>query len=82
MLKFKKGTLQVKLLNTSIIVYSNARNVFNLLYTEDTETLKELEKSIKECKNSFKFKMSYIDKKDILKVVLNNTTYILNAILV
>ena len=70
MVKFRNGALQVKFLDTSIIVSKNKRNVFNLLYTEDTETLKELEKSIKECKNSFKFKMSYIDKKDILKKVM------------
>ena len=82
MIKFKKGTLQVKLLNTSIIVYSNSRNVFNLVYNEDVKTLQELENNIKECKNNFKFKMSYNSRKDILKVMVNNAIYSLNAILI
>lgn len=83
MIKFRKGTLQVKFLNSSIIVYtSKKRNVFNLLYTEDTETLKLLETSLKEFKTSFKFKMSFNDKKDILKIVLNGIVYSLNAILI
>ena len=82
MIKFKNGVLQVKFLDSTIIVISKKRNVFNLLNSEDIETLQELENNIKECKNSFKFKMSYIEKKDILKVVLNGIVYSLNAILV
>lgn len=82
MIKLRNGQLEVKLLNTSIIVYSKARNVFNLIYDEDVKTLQELEKQLKECNNSFKFKMSYNSKKDILKVMVNNVIYNLNAILI
>lgn len=82
MIKFKKGTLEIKLLNTSIIVYSKARNVFNLIYDEDVKTLQVLENNIKECKNNFNFKISYNNKKDILKITLNNVIYSLNAMLV
>ena len=82
MIKFKKGTLQVKLLDTTIVVSNNKRNVFNLLYAEDTETLKAIEKDLKTCKNNFKFKMSYNARKDILKVMVNNVIYSLNAILI
>ena len=82
MIKFKKDSIEVKLLNTSIIVYSKARNVFNLIYDEDVKTLQELENNIIECKNNFKFKMSYNSKKDILKIVLNGIVYSLNAILI
>ena len=83
MIKFRKGTLEVKLLDNAIIVYSNKkRNVFNLLYSEDIKELNTLENNLKECKDSFKLKMSYNNKKDILKVALNNIIYSLNAILV
>ncbi len=82
MIKFRKGQLEVKMLDTTIIVYSKARNVFNLIYDEDVKTLQELENNIIECKNNFKFKMSYNSKKDILKVVINDVIYNLNAILV
>lgn len=82
MIKFRKGQLEVKMLDTTIIVYSKARNVFNLIYDEDVKTLQELENNIIECKNNFKFKMSYNSKKDILKVDINDVIYNLNAILV
>jgi hypothetical protein len=82
MIKFKNGQLKVKMLDTTIIVYSKARNVFNLIYDEDVKTLQELENNIIECKNNFKFKMSYNSKKDILKVAINDVIYNLNAILV
>lgn len=82
MIKFRKGQLEVKMLDTTIIVYSKARNVFNLIYDEDVKTLQELENNIIECKNNFKFKMSYNSKKDILKVAINDVIYNLNAILV
>lgn len=82
MIKFRKGKLEIKFLDTSIIVVSKKRNVFNLLYTEDTEVLKTLEKDIKECKNSFRLKMSFNSRKDVLKVALNGAIYLLNAILV
>lgn len=82
MIKFRKGQLEVKMLDTTIIVYSKARNVFNLIYDEDVKTLQELENNIIECKNNFKFKMSYNSKKDILKVMVNDVIYSLNAILI
>lgn len=82
MLKFKKGAIEVKMLDTSIIVYNIKRNVFNLLGAEDIETLNKLETSLKECKDSFNFRIVFNNKKDILKIVLNSTTYIINAILV
>lgn len=83
MLKFKNGQLEVKLLDNSIIVVSNKkRNVFNLLYNEDVNELNTLENNLKECKNSFRLKMSFNSRKDILKVVLNDVIYSLNAILI
>lgn len=82
MIKFKSGALQVKMLDTSIIVYNNKRNVFNLLTCESKETLQEIETALKTCNNTFKFKMSYNHKKDILNIVLNGIIYSLNAILI
>lgn len=82
MIKFKKDSIEVKLLNTSIIVYSNSRNVFNLIYDEDVKTLQALENNIKECKNNFNFRITYNNKKDILKIALNGAIYSLNAILI
>lgn len=82
MIKFRKDGIKIKFLDTSIIVVSKKRNVFNLLDSTDVEILKELETNLKECKTSFRLKMSYNTKKDILKVALNEATYILNAILV
>lgn len=82
MIKFKNGQLEVKMLDSTIIVISKARNVFNLLNSSDVDTLEEIEKQLKECNNIFKFKMSYNNKKDILKIVLNGIVYSLNAILV
>ena len=82
MLKFKNGQLEVKFMDSTIVVLSKVRNVFNLLYSEDIETLKAIETSLKNYKTSFKFKMFYNSKKDVLKIVLNSTTYIINAILV
>ena len=83
MIKFRKGQLEVKLLDNTIIVYSNKkRNVFNLLYNEDVNELNILENNLKECKMSFKLNMSYNSKKDLLKITLNNVIYNLNAILV
>lgn len=82
MIKFKNGQLEVKFMDSTIVVLSNKRNVFNLIYDEDVKTLQELETSIKCCKNNFKFKMSFNSREDVLKVVLNNATYILNAMLV
>lgn len=83
MIKFRKGTIEVKLLDTFIIIMSNnKRNVFNMLYAEDIETMQEIEKNLKGYKDNFKFKMSFNDKKDILKIVLNGIVYSLNAILI
>lgn len=82
MLKFKNGQLEVKMLDSTIVVISKARNVFNLLYSEDIETLKAIETSLKNYKTSFKFKMFYNSKKDVLKIVLNGISYSLNAILI
>lgn len=82
MIKFKSGSIEVKFLDSTIIVYSNKRNVFNLLYNEDLETLQELEMNLKECNDSFKFKMSFNAKKDLLKVGVNDVIYNLNAMLV
>lgn len=81
MIKFKNGSVEVKMLDSTIVVLSKARNVFTLLYSEDIETLKAIEKDIKECKKSFIFKVSFNNKKDILKIALNGATYILNAII-
>lgn len=82
MLKFKSGSIEVKMLDSTIVVLSNKRNVFNLLNGEDIETLQRLEKNIKECNKTFKFKMSFNSRKDVLKVVLNGIVYSLNAMLV
>ena len=82
MIKFKKGQLEIKLLDTTIIVYNNKRNVFNLLGAEDIETLNKLETSLKECKDSFNFRIVFNNKKDILKIALNGAIYSLNAILI
>lgn len=82
MIKFKNGQLEIKMLDSTIVVISKARNVFTLLNSEDIETMQEIEKNLKGCKDSFKFKMSFNTRKDILKVVLNGIVYNLNAILV
>lgn len=83
MIKFKKGSIEIKMLDNAIIVYtSKKRNVFNLLYSNDIDELNTLENNLKECKNSFKFKMSFNARKDILKIVLNDVIYSLNAILI
>lgn len=83
MIKFKSGSIEVKFLDSNIIVYtSKKRNVFNLLYSNDIDELNTLEKTIKGCKDSFKFRMSFNNKKDILKIVLNDIVYNLNAILI
>lgn len=82
MIKFKNGQLEVKFMDSTIVVISKARNVFTLLDSESLETLKAIEKDIKECKKSFIFKVSFNNKKDTLKVALNNATYTLNALLV
>lgn len=82
MIKFKNGSVEVKILDSTIVVLSKARNVFTLLNSSDIDTLEEIEKQLKECKMSFKFKMSFNDKKDILKIVLNDVIYSLNAMLV
>lgn len=82
MIKFKNGSVEVKILDSTIVVLSKARNVFTLLNSSDIDTLEEIEKQLKECKMSFKFKMSFNDKKDILKIVLNDIIYSLNAMLV
>lgn len=82
MIKFKNGSVEVKILDNTIVVLSKARNVFNMLNADDIETLTALEKNLKECKMSFKFKMSFNSRKDILKIVLNDVIYSLNAILI
>ena len=82
MIKFKNGQLEVKMLDSTIIVISKARNVFNLLNFSDVDTLEEIEKQLKKCNNTFKFKMSFNARKDILKIVLNDVMYSLNAILI
>ena len=82
MIKFKNGSVEVKILDSTIVVLSNKRNVFNLLNGEDIETLQKLEKNIKECNKIFKFKMSFNSRKDILKIIVNGIVYLLNAILV
>lgn len=83
MIKFKSGSIEVKFLDSNIIVYtSKKRNVFNLLYSNDIDELNTLEKTIKECNDTFKFKMSFNARKDILKIVLNDVMYSLNAILI
>ena len=83
MIKFKSGSIEVKFLDSNIIVYtSKKRNVFNLLYSNDIDELNTLEKTIKKCNDTFKFKMSFNSRKDILKIVLNGIVYSLNAILI
>lgn len=82
MIKFKNGQLEVKMLDSTIVVLSKARNVFTLLNSSDIDTLEEIEKQLKECNTSFKFKMSFNARKDILKIVLNDVIYSLNAMLV
>lgn len=82
MIKFKSNSIEVKLLDSTIVVLSKARNVFTLLNSEDIETMQEIEKNLKGCKDSFKFRMSFNNKKDILKIVLNDIVYNLNAILI
>lgn len=82
MIKFKNGSIEVKMLDSTIVVLSKARNVFTLLNSSDVDTLEEIEKQLKECKMSFKFKMSFNSRKDILKIVLNDVIYSLNAILI
>lgn len=82
MIKFKNGQLEVKFMDSTIVVLSKARNVFNLLDSESLDTLKAIEKNLKGCKDSFKFRMSFNNKKDILKIVLNDVIYSLNAILI
>ena len=82
MIKFKNGSIEVKILDSTIVVLSKARNVFTLLNSEDIETMQEIEKNLKGCKDSFKFRMSFNNKKDILKIVLNDVIYSINAILV
>lgn len=82
MIKFKNGQLEVKFMDSTIVVLSKARNVFTLLNSSDVDTLEEIEKQLKECKMSFKFKMSFNSRKDILKIVLNDVIYSLNAILI
>ena len=83
MIKFKSGSIEVKFLDSNIIVYTiKKRNVFNLLYSNDIDELNTLEKTIKKCNDTFKFKMSFNSRKDILKIVLNGIVYSLNAILI
>ena len=82
MIKFKNGQLEVKMLDSTIVVISKARNVFTLLNSSDVDTLEEIEKQLKECKMSFKVKMSFNARKDILKIMVNNVMYSLNAILI
>jgi hypothetical protein len=82
MIKFKNGQLEIKMLDSTIVVISKARNVFTLLNSSDVDTLEEIEKQLKECKMSFKFKMSFNSRKDILKVMVNDVIYSLNAILI
>ena len=47
MIKFKNGQLEVKFMDSTIVVLSKARNVFTLLNSSDVDTLEELEKFIK-----------------------------------